>query len=184
MDFGVGKAIDLERIVLGNQKKIERLLRMGSNDSEIARLTEEIATLEIEVKEAAVLQEEIEANRKSLERKTQEIAALEMEVSEAAVLQEEIDKANREALEQKAKEIAALQTTVSEAKQRLAVAPFTMIPTAVQPEQLTTSDALDAIEDEIQAKSELAQPLHSVEDSDDDSDEFEELQELVSSALP
>lgn len=52
MDFGVGKAIDLERIVLGNQKKIERLLRMGSNDSEIARLTKEIAALEIQVSEA------------------------------------------------------------------------------------------------------------------------------------
>ena len=52
MDFGVGKAIDLERIVLGNQKKIERLLRMGSNDSEIARLTQEIAELEKKVKEA------------------------------------------------------------------------------------------------------------------------------------
>ena len=52
MDFGVGKAIDLERIVLGNQKKIERLLRMGSNDSEIARLTEEIAALERRVREA------------------------------------------------------------------------------------------------------------------------------------
>ena len=30
MDFGPGKAINLERIVLSNQKKIERLLRMGA----------------------------------------------------------------------------------------------------------------------------------------------------------
>ena len=65
MDFGVGKAIDLERIVLSNQKKIERLLRMGSNDSEIARLTEEIAALERRVREAdeALRQGEIQSKK-------------------------------------------------------------------------------------------------------------------------
>ena len=52
MDFGPGKAINLERIVLSNQKKIERLLRMGSNDSEIERLKAEIAELERRVREA------------------------------------------------------------------------------------------------------------------------------------
>lgn len=45
VDFGAGKAVDLERIVLSNQKKIERLLRMGSNDSEIARIDQEITTI-------------------------------------------------------------------------------------------------------------------------------------------